>query len=40
MEEVTRQGVRDYIERTTKRELLDRVQELPRYAKALERRGQ
>ena len=41
MQEVARQAVRDYIERTSKRELLDRVldQELPRYAVALERLG-
>jgi hypothetical protein len=41
MQEVARQAVRDYIERTSKRELLDRVldQELPRYAEALERLG-
>ena len=42
MQEVARQAVRDYIERTSKRELLDRVldDELPRYAEALERLGQ
>ncbi len=42
MQEVARQAVRDYIERTSKRELLDRVldTELPRYAEALERLGQ
>jgi hypothetical protein len=42
MQEVARQAVRDYIERTSKRELLDRVldAELPRYAEALERLGQ
>lgn len=42
MQEVARQAVRDYIERNSKRELLDRVldQELPRYAEALERLGQ
>jgi predicted transcriptional regulator len=41
MQEVARQAVRDYIERTSKRELLDRVldEELPRYAEALERLG-
>lgn len=39
MQEVARQAVRDYIERTSKRELLDQVleDELPRYAEALER---
>ena len=42
MQDVARQAVRDYIERTSKRELLDRVLdgELPRYAEALERLGQ
>jgi hypothetical protein len=42
MQEVARQAVRDYIERTSKRELLDRVLDdgLPRYAEALERLGQ
>jgi predicted transcriptional regulator len=41
MQEVARQAVRDYIERTSKRELLDDVlnRELPRYAEALERLG-
>lgn len=39
MQEVAREAVRDYIERASKRELLDRVldAELPRYAEALER---
>ena len=42
MQDVARQAVRDYIERTSERELLDRVldDELPRYAEALERLGQ
>jgi predicted transcriptional regulator len=42
MQDVARQAVRDYIERNSKRELLDRVldEELPRYAEALERLGQ
>lgn len=42
MQEVARQAVRDYIERTSKRELLDRVldEELPRYAEALRRLGE
>lgn len=42
MQEIARQAVRDYIERTSKRGLLDRVldEELPRYAEALERLGQ
>jgi predicted transcriptional regulator len=41
MQEVARQAVRDYIERNSKRDLLDRVldAELPRYAEALERLG-
>ena len=41
MEDVARQAVRDYIERNSKREFLDRVldRELPRYAEALERLG-
>ncbi len=42
MQDIARQAVRDYIERNSKRELLDRVldRELPRYAEALERLGQ
>ncbi len=42
MQDVARQAVRDYIDRTSKRELLDRVldAELPRYGEALERLGQ
>lgn len=42
MQEVARQAVRDYVERTSRRELLDQVldAELPRYAEALERLGQ
>ena len=41
MQDVARQAVRDYIERTSKRELLDSVLdgELPRYAEALARLG-
>jgi predicted transcriptional regulator len=41
MQDVARQAVRDYIERTSRRELLDSVLdgELPRYAEALERLG-
>jgi len=41
MQDVARQAVRDYIERTSRREFLDEVldQELPRYAEALERLG-
>lgn len=42
MQDIARQAVRDYIERVSKRELLDAVldRELPRYAEALERLGQ
>jgi predicted transcriptional regulator len=42
MQDVARQAVRDYIERTSKRELLNAVlnDELPRYAEALDRLGQ
>jgi predicted transcriptional regulator len=42
MQEIARQAVRDYIERSSRRELLDRVldSQLPRYAEALERLGQ
>ncbi len=41
MQDVARQAVRDYIERASRRELLDEVldEELPRYAEALERLG-
>jgi predicted transcriptional regulator len=42
MQEVAREAVRDYIERRSRRELLDRVlaEELPHFAEALERLGQ
>lgn len=42
MQEVAREAVRDYIDRTSRRELLDQVldEELPRYAEALERLGE
>jgi hypothetical protein len=42
MQEVARAAVRDYIERTSQRELLDQVldRELPRYAEALRRLGE
>jgi predicted transcriptional regulator len=42
MQEVARGAVRDYIDRTSRRQLLDQVldEELPRYAEALERLGQ
>ena len=41
MQEVARQAVREYVERTSRRELLDEVldEQLPRYAEALERLG-
>jgi hypothetical protein len=39
MQEIAREAVRDYIERTSRRELLDQVldEALPRYAEALKR---
>ncbi len=42
MQEIARQAVRDYIDRTSRRDLLDRVldEDLPRYAEALHRLGQ
>jgi predicted transcriptional regulator len=42
MQEVAREAVRDYIDRTSRRELLDQVldEELPRYAEALQRLGE
>ncbi len=42
MQEVARQAVREYVDTTSRRELLDRVldAELPRYAEALERLGE
>ena len=41
MQDVAREAVRTYTERTARRQLLDRVldAELPRYAEALERLG-
>lgn len=41
MQDVVRQAVRDYIEATSRRDLLDEIlaDELPRYAEALERLG-
>ena len=41
MQEVAREAIREYIDRTSRRELLDRVldEELPRFAEALERLG-
>jgi predicted transcriptional regulator len=42
MQEVARSALRDYIERTSRRELLDEVldEELPRFAEALRRLGE
>jgi hypothetical protein len=42
MQEVARAAVREYIERTSRRELLDGVldEELPRFAEALRRLGE
>jgi plasmid stability protein len=42
MQEVAREAVREYIERTSRRELLGQVldEDLPRYAEALERLGE
>ena len=41
MQEVAREAVRDYIDRTSRRELLDGVidEELPRFAEALQHMG-
>ena len=41
MQEVAREAVRDYVDRASRSELVDRVldEELPRYAQALERLG-
>jgi predicted transcriptional regulator len=42
MQDVARAAVREYIDRTSRRELLDTVldEELPRYAEALRRLGE
>lgn len=42
MQDVARTAVREYVERTSRRELLDQVldQDLPRYAEALQRLGE
>jgi predicted transcriptional regulator len=42
MQDVARAAVRDYIDRTSRRELLDEVldQDLPRFAEALRRLGE
>ncbi len=42
MQDVARSAVREYIDRTSRRELLDEIldEELPRYAEALRRLGE
>lgn len=42
MQEVAREAVRDYVERTSKRDLIERAldEEIPRYAEALRRLGE
>lgn len=42
MQEVARAAVRDYVERTSRRDLVDKVldEELPRYGEALRRLGE
>lgn len=42
MQDVARRAVREYIDRTSRAQLLDRVltEEIPRYAEALDRLGQ
>ena len=42
MQEVARQAIREYVERTSRRDLLDKVldAELPRYSEALRRLGE
>lgn len=42
MQEVAREAVRDYVERTSKRDLIERAldDEIPRYAEALRRLGE
>ena len=42
MQELVREAVREYIERRSRRELLDKVldEQLPRYAEALRRLGE
>lgn len=42
MQEVAREALRDYIERSSRAELIDRAldEELPRYAEALRRLGE
>lgn len=42
MQDVAREAVRDYVERTSRRELLDEVldEQLPQYSEALRRLGE
>jgi predicted transcriptional regulator len=42
MQDVARSAVREYVDRTSRRELLDEIldEELPRYAEALRRLGE
>ncbi len=42
MQDVAREAVRDYVERASRRDLLERVldEDLPRYAEALRRLGE
>lgn len=42
MQEVAREAIREYVERTSRRDLLERVldEDLPRYAEALRRLGE
>jgi predicted transcriptional regulator len=42
MQDVARGAVREYVDRTSRRELLDRIldEELPRYSEALRRLGE
>lgn len=42
MQDVARSAIREYIDRTSRRELIDQVldEELPRYAEALRRLGE
>lgn len=42
MQDVARAAIREYVDRTSRRELLDQVldEELPRYAEALRRLGE
>lgn len=42
MQDVAREAIREYVERTSRRDLLERVldEDLPRYAEALRRLGE